>query len=211
MKNLVLNFIFIGILGYLGWDVYSFYNDVLSPYVQTQDEIVRLQSEVEKKSKKLQEAKNFYDTLEVKRNELRAMVEQLNSTKATIPEVFDQSEFVKTISAEAKKIGLTLTRIEEGTDAKKDYYVEKPFSLTFKGVYVQMIAFMERLSQLEKVIRVDEYTVKPRTPDSAKQKYVDIDGSMKIKGFYYLGTSEDEIWKKRESEKIVAPNLGVGK
>lgn len=206
MKNLVLNFIFLGILGYLAWDVYSFYNDVLSPYVQAQNEIVRLQSEVETKTKRLQEARNFYESLEKKRQELRGLVEMLGSMKATIPEVFDQSEFVRMLSAEAKKIGITLTRIEESPETKRDYFVEKPFMLSFKGVYIQLIAFMDRLSQLEKVIRVDEYTLKPRTADSAKQKYVDVEGTMKIKGFYYLGTAEDDMWKKREAEKLVAPD-----
>jgi Tfp pilus assembly protein PilO len=211
MRNLILNFIFLGILGYLGWDMYSFYNDVLSPYVQAQDEIIRIQSEIETKSKKLQDAKTFYETLEKKRQELRAMVEQLSSMKATIPEVFDQSEFVRLLSAEAKKIGINLTRIDEMPETKKEYYVEKPFTLSFKAVYVQMIAFMERLNQLEKIIRVDEYQARPRTADSSKQKYVDIDGTMRIKGFYYLGTAEDDIWKKRESDKLSAPNTGVGK
>jgi Tfp pilus assembly protein PilO len=96
----------------------------------------------------------------------------------------------------------------------KNYYTEYPFELNFQGVYVQVIAFLDRLSQAERIVRVDDFTIKPRATASRASKFTDLEGSVKIRSFVYRGTDEDMMASQGGSDKMApapaAPGSEVG-
>ncbi len=188
---------------YLGWDYYDFMEGSSSPLVMKKSELQAAQTETEAQKKKAQAAQEFFKTLDQKRNELRALSIQLDELKGTLSSDVDVPAFMKMVITEAKKVGITVLGIRPQAPTKKDYYEEQPFEMGFRGVYVQLLVFLERLAQVQSIVRVENFDMKPISAPQAK--YIELEGKVQIKAFKYLGTQADEIGKAMSQPKPGAP------
>jgi len=211
MKGL-LHLTFFVIVGYLGWDFYSFTTDPTSELGTHVAALAEKKNAIAVKEKKIAEAKTFYQNLEKKRDELRKLSTELATMKSTLTENNDVPAFMKLVLNEAKRVGLMVTSLSPLASQPKQYYIEQPFDLAFQGVYVQLIAFLDRLAQAERIVRIDDFTVKPRGNSVRGNKFVELEGSIKVRSFVYLGTTEDAVATSGGSDAIkTVPGPGVPK
>ena len=182
----------------LGWQFYEFTETPESPLRQAQTQIAKVTAENDKLKKKLKEAQEFYASLDRKRVEIREIAVKLNQMKSSLSEEVDVPGFVRQVMAEAKKVGLVVAGLKPEKQVKKEYYVEFPFTLTFRGVYVQLVVFLKRLSDMKRIVRIGDLAVKPAGSQTAK--YVDIDGQLQVLTYIYAGSQADEIAKKSQGK-----------
>ena len=176
---------------YIGYGYYSFMGAEDSPLTSKKKQVVAAKEENGRIKEKIKKANEFSKSLEAKKSEIQGLVQELNGMKATLSESFDVPEFMKMIITEAKKTGLVVLALKPTSQGKKEYYSESAFELSFKGAYVQLLVFLDRLAQAQKVIRTDHLVIKPK--GSPYARYVELEGTVQIKGFSYLGTKADEI------------------
>lgn len=210
MKGM-LNLIFIVLLGYFAWDYYSFAHDPASPLGTKQAEIEQKKADIATMEKKIAEAKTFYQNLERKREELRKLSTELATMKSTLTEDNDIPAFMKMTLSDAKRVGLMVTSLSPLPSVTKQFYVEQPFDLSFQGVYLQLIAFLDRLAQAERIVRVDDFTVKPRGTSARASKFVELEGTIKIRSYVYLGTQEDTVATSGGSDNVKAAGAAGAK
>jgi type IV pilus assembly protein PilO len=157
--------------------------------------------------KKLTEAEDFFKNFEALKARIRQLATELEESKAILSTQIDLANFVRMLSLEAKKIGLTLKGIRPEQEKKREYYVEVPFSVSLKGAYVQALVFFDRIAKLHQVIHVTDFSIKPS--GNVFTKYVELDGSVRLAAFKYLGSEADAIGSKPElSTKVDVNNLG---
>lgn len=190
--------ILIAAAAYLGWDYYSFTTDPSSALMQKQQQIVSVKQDTATAQAKLQKAQEFFRTLEGRRSELRQLAIQLEEAKASISEQLDVSSFIRMVVAEANKVGMTVLGIRPTESHSEEYYVEQSFELKFKGVFVQLVVFMDRLANLEKIIRVGAIHLKPIS--SADNEYVELDGSVQLNTYRYRGSKADDLTKAASAQ-----------
>lgn len=203
MKGM-LNILFILIAAYFGWDYYSFTTDPSSPLgvrVATREQ---KKIEIVETEKKVAEAREFYKNLEKKRDELRKLSTELATMKSTLTENNDVPAFMKLVLNEGKRVGLVVTSLSPLPSQKKQYYIEQPFDLNFQGVYVQLIAFLDRLAQAERIVRIDDFLVRPRGNSPRTGKFIDLEGTIKVRTYVYLGTTEDDVATSGGSDAMKA-------
>ncbi len=208
MKGMI-NLLFFALLAYLGWDFYSFTTDPTSELGAKQVALEQKRSDISEKEKKIAEAKTFYQNLERKRDELRKLSIELATMKSTLTENNDVPAFMKLVLSEAKHVGLAVTSLTPLQSLTQKYYIEQPFDLAFQGVYVQLIAFLDRLAQAERIVRVDDFTVKPRGSTARGSRFVELEGSIKVRSYVYLGTQEDSVATSGGSDAIKAQPNGT--
>ncbi|MGZ3687095.1 MAG: type 4a pilus biogenesis protein PilO [Bdellovibrionota bacterium] len=185
--------ILVAFLGYLAWDCYTFLNDAQSPLLQKQGQIESIKKENAGLQVKIRAANDFFHGLDAKRAELRALAVTLDEMKGTLSESLDIPSFVKMVVTEAAKVGLKVMSIKP-TDAKKsEYYIEQAFDLSFRAVYVQLVLFIERLSNVERIVRVDNFDI--HRTGSSISPYVELGGTIQIKTYRYLGSKADDVAK----------------
>jgi Tfp pilus assembly protein PilO len=201
----ILNLLFFVIAAYLGWDYYSFTTDPTSELGTRVTTLDQKTTEIATNEKKIAEAKTFYQNLERKRGELRGLSNELSTMKSTLTENNDIPAFMKLVLNEAKKVGLSVTSLSPLQSVAKQFYVEQPFDLNFQGVYVQLIAFLDRLAQAERIVRIDDFTVKPRGITPKGSKFVELEGVIKVRSYVYLGTPEDAVASSGGSDAVKAP------
>lgn len=182
-------------LAYCGWLAYDYYYDFQqnpeSPKNQKLAQIEVAKKQNETLRKRIREINEFFKNLEVKKQELRALAQELDGMKASLSESIDVPAFMNLITTEARKLGLTVARIRPAESHRRDYYGEQDFELNFRGVYVQLLVFLNRLAQSTKIMRVETYQMRPR--NSSRARFVELEGTIQIKAYYYVGSKEDKM------------------
>jgi Tfp pilus assembly protein PilO len=95
------------------------------------------------------------------------------------------------VTREATRVGLRVSSFQPAEERKQEYFTEKVFKLNFTGVYVQLMVFLERVSNLHQILRVDGFNIKPSGPQDIK--YIEIAGTLDILAYRYSGTAADSI------------------
>ena len=181
------------IAGYLGYDYYSFMTDASSPLIQKQQQVEGVKKQNADLENKLKQAEEFFRSLDQKRNDLRVLALQLDALKASLSEDLDIPAFIKMINTEANKTGLAVLGIKPGEFKRSEYYVEQAFEMDFRGVYLQLLVFLERLANLERIVRTENITMRPVSSQTAS--YVELEGKLQLKTYKYQGSKADELLK----------------
>jgi Tfp pilus assembly protein PilO len=107
------------------------------------------------------------------------------SEKSNIPEKIEM------VVEEAKRNGMQVVSIKPGETIEKEYYTEKHFSISFNAVFHQFIIFLERIGQFSEIIVIHELSV--HSSVSNYEKYVTLEGLLKVKTYIYRGSSADSV------------------
>ena len=183
--------VFIGFLAYVGYQYYEFTTAPDSKLQVAHSQIEAKERERVDYETKLKAAKEFYRTFEVKRVQLRDYTLQLQSLKSTLSDRVDVPLFMKSLVQEAEKVGLVVSALKPSGQVKRDYYMEQSFDLSFSGVYVQLLVFLDHLANLDKIVRVENFDI--RRKGSATAPYVELTGTVQVLTYSYLGTKADEV------------------
>ncbi len=176
------------------WNGWQFQQAEESPLIQMKHQVESKKDETAKLTEKVKQLTLFKATLDQKRAEVQNLAIELDGMKSSLSETVDVPGFMKTIVTEAKRVGLNVVGLKPASEVNKEYYVEHSFEFKFKGVYVQLMVFMDRLSQIQNIIRVDDFQIKPIA--SSLSKYVDLDGTVIIKTYHYQKSKADELPRK---------------
>ena len=133
--------LFIGFLAvsYLAYDYYDFLNSPESELGVKNAQLVAAKNNLELSKKKLAAAEEFFANLEAIRGRIRSLSQQLDSSKATLSHEVDLANFIRMVTLEAKKVGLTIKGIKPETEVKRDYYIEVPFNIQIKELMFKLL------------------------------------------------------------------------
>lgn len=192
---------------YLAFDLHSFSTSSDSPLNMKRGQVTAMEAANKTLEAKVQEAREFFNSLDITREQIRILATELSEMKNTLSDRINIPEFLKTVDTEAKKLGITVLGLRPLPEVKREFYIEQPYELKFKAVYVQILVFLDRLSNARTVVRVDDYQVKPAA--KPRGKYLEISGDLKLRTFTYAGSAEDEIAQKAKNVGQGAPAGGV--
>ena len=181
-------------VGWVGVDFYSFKTSDSSPLVAKRNELKSVETLIEAQSKKLEESKIFFQSLEAKRHEIRGLAQQLSEMKSGLNETIQIPAYLKTIVLEAKRSGLAVSAIQPGEAKREEFFGSQSFNMEFRGVYHQVLIFLDRIASLTEIIRVDDVDLKPLVAPAAQ--YIELEGKMKINVFQYIKSSADQVGQK---------------
>lgn len=187
----------IAYLGYITYDYYNFKVDPNSPLNQKKAEIVKIEEDVKKLNVRVRQVREFISSLDVKRRAIRELAQQLDATKSTLSETLDVPIFMKTVLTEAKRVGLTVVGLKPTDLSTKEYYIEQNFDFSFRGVFIQIFAFFNRLSNLEKIVRIDNFSLAPSSATASLAKFVEVGGKVQIRAYRYNGSKADALAKEK--------------
>ena len=189
-------------IAYLGYDYYWFTTNSDSPLTQKLAQIETIKKENLRLQAEVKKANEFYENLNNQKGQLRNFAARLDEMKATLSEDLDVPSFVKMVITEAKKVGVTVLSLRPTKTASEEFFAENAFELKFKAVYVQLIVFLERLGNIQKIVRVDNFSLHPVT-NTNNSRYVELEGVIEIKAYRYLASKADQIGRAEAS--VAAP------
>lgn len=182
---------------YCGWLTYDYYDWLNSPESELgmkKSSVESAKVELEQMKKKLATGEEFFKNLDAIRARIHTLTAQLDATKSVLSADIDIANFVRMVTLEAKKLGITIKGIKPEQDSKKEYYIEVPFTVGLKGAYVQLLVFFDRVAKFQQVIRISDFQMRPISGNT--KKYVELDGAVKLVSYKYLGSAADDVVKK---------------
>ena len=93
---------------------------------------------------------------------------------------------------ESKRIKLKVDRIEPANRTAKEFYIEQEFKLDTKGTFIQMVLFSQRVSQLQRILRIESFNLKTAAVPDPRISNL-LDGQFTIKAYQYAASKEDEM------------------
>jgi Tfp pilus assembly protein PilO len=178
-------------LGIVGFQTYNYVEGTDSPIAAKETEIHKEEDKLRDLEKKVKDSKEFIKNLETKRQTLRSLTQQLNDTRTTLSEDIDIPAFIKMVVTEAKKVGLTVNSIQPTQEKAQELYVAQSFDMSYRGVFVQLIVFLERLASLQKIIRTDEIEIHP-VSSPTQGRFAEIEGKLVLETYKYAGAKPEE-------------------
>jgi type IV pilus assembly protein PilO len=98
--------------------------------------------------------------------------QQLEIERRIVPDEKEVDNFMRMVSAEARKAGVEVRRYTSKPYANKEFYTEVPFEVELDGPYYSMLGFFDRLNKVERIINVNNLMVaSTRNPTAAKTKH----------------------------------------
>jgi type IV pilus assembly protein PilO len=99
--------------------------------------------------------------------QLASLKQQLEIERRIVPDEKEVDNFMRMISAEARKAGVEVRRYTARPYANKDFYTEVPFEVEFDGPYYSMLGFFDRVGKLERIVNVSNLLVASKNKPSA--------------------------------------------
>lgn len=192
LKRFPFILVFLAVVLFLGYQYYEFQYASDGQYEMHQIQLKKKKDEVAALKKKLEDGQKFLKNLEAKKDELRSQVKKLSEYQDMLSEGLDVPALIKMLLTETKKIQLRVDRIEPGRKVPKEYYLEQEFKMDVKGSYSQMILFAQRVSQLQKILRIEAFSFKPSNAATAKITN-QLDGQFSVRAYQYTPSKEDVI------------------
>ena len=155
LEKIPYGLVIAAVLGWTGWSYYKFTSGADSERAAKQAELDSVRKDTDAIESRIKAANEFYRSLDQKRIELRTLAQQLDEMRGNLTEQLDVAYLVKMIVTEATKVGLSVEGIKPTTSKTSEYYAEQTFQLSYRAVYVQLLVFIERLSTVERIVRIE--------------------------------------------------------
>jgi Tfp pilus assembly protein PilO len=179
-------------LGYLGYDYYVFNYSPEGDIEQHRSHVASAKSEVDSLNKKLDEGKKFLKTLDLKREEIQGQIKKLGEFQGALAEAPDVPVLLKLLDTEAKRAELKVDKIEPGRKDSREYYLEQEFKFEARGSFQNLLLFIHRISQLQRILRVEGYGFRI-AGTSISARSITLTANLSIRAFQYLISKEDKM------------------
>src|SRR5215469_13936990 len=137
------------------------------------DENAAAQQQLQAKMRENAELEAYRPKLADIERQLASLKQQLEIERKIVPDEKEVDNFMRMISAEARKAGVEVRRYTAHPYNSKDFYTEVPFEVEFDGPYYSMLGFFDRVGKLERIVNVSNLLVATtKKPSDAKAKKV---------------------------------------
>jgi type IV pilus assembly protein PilO len=181
-----------GFIGYLAYNVYEFEYSETGEIQKLQGQVKAADTELEGMRKKKKEGEAFLKSLDAKKEEIRDQAKKLSGYQGALSEAADIPNLIKVLLTEARKLEIRVDRMEPGKKNQKEFYLEQEFKLDVKGSFQQILMFMHRISQLQRILKVGNFNLK-KSSISLSSRSVTLDSSISVNAYQYTVSKEDAL------------------
>jgi type IV pilus assembly protein PilO len=186
-----------GFIGYLAYNVYEFEYSETGEIQKLQGQVKTVDAELDGMRKKKKEGEAFLKSLDAKKEEIRDQSKKLAGYQGALSEAADIPNLIKILLTEARKLEIRVDRMEPGKKTQKEFYLEQEFRLDVKGSFQQILMFMHRISQLQRILRVGNFNLK-KSSISLSSSSVTLESSISVNAYQYTVSKEDALSKEAD-------------
>jgi len=136
------------------------------------DENAAAQQKLQAKMRENAELEAYRPKLADIDRQLLNLKQQLDIERKIVPDEKEVDNFMRMVSAEARKAGIEIRRYTAKPVAARDFYTEVPFEVELDGPYYSVLGFFDRVGKLERIVNVNSLLVaSTRKTADAKAKH----------------------------------------
>jgi|SRR5271165_7111596 len=136
------------------------------------DQNAAVQTKLQAKLRENAELEAYRPKLADIERQLTNLKQQLEIEKRIVPDDKSVDDFMRMVSAEARKSGIEIRRYTSRPFSSRDFYTEVPLEVELDGPYYSMLGFFDRVGKLERIVNVSNLLVASTAkPSDAKAKH----------------------------------------
>ncbi len=197
-------------LGYLGFQYYTFSYSPEGEVELHRAAMASANSELEGLKKKLADGNKFMKSLDQKREEIRAQIVKLGEYQGALSEAPDVPVLLRLLDTEAKRADLKVDRIEPGKKDQREYYLDQEFKLEVRGTFQNLLLFVHRVSQLQRILRIEGVTLRIAST-SLSAKAITLSANLSVRAYQYTLSKEDKLQIAEIPKDMVGTDTGAKK
>ncbi len=157
-----------------------------------QEEVAGLQHDRDRK-------KQLAANLDEMRKQVADLGAELKRATAQLPNSKEIPDLLSNISSLGREAGLDILVFRQGEEQFQEFYAAVPVEVRVKGTYHQVGTFFDKVGRLDRIVNVDEITMKQPQVDGGT---VEIGTSCTATTFRFLDEAERaRLAKEREEKK----------
>ncbi|MGH7790371.1 MAG: type 4a pilus biogenesis protein PilO [Candidatus Binatia bacterium] len=134
------------------------------------------------------------------RQDLADLNAALKQAIAQLPDTKEIPDLLSGISAVARESGLEIQQFRQKPEVYQEFYAEVPVEILVRGTYWQVESFMQRVSDLTRIVNIDDIGIK--SPPLIENDPIKLQTSCAATTFRFLDEEERaRIAKEREKQK----------
>lgn len=185
--------IFVVYVAYLMYQLYDFSYAPGGRVENHKVQISGIQKEIAELKKKLEDGQRFMKTVEAKREDLNAQIRKLGEYQGALGDALDIPSVIKLLLLESKKIDIRVDKVEPARRNQKEFYMEQEFKVEMKGTFQQFLLFAQRISQLQRILKIETYTLKPAQTNANGRPSRSLLAQFSVRAYQYTISKEDKI------------------
>lgn len=187
MKDLVnklISNLHIFILLYGLWGGYVIYEE----HTVALEEIVNsgsgLDSEIANIQKKIKEIQEFTRKSDEYKVRVEEVAKNIESVQKQLPSDTNDSQILSFFQTEINSLNLKDANIAPGKEEKSVYFISKEYTLKAKGTYLQLLIFLERIANADRIYNIKTLKIK-RNTENQKGRFQVVDSEGIIQAYRY--------------------------
>lgn len=196
LQRIPFLFFFLVYAIYLGYQFYDFSFDRGGETEMHKANMIVQQGELQDLKGKLVEGKRFLESIDEKKRSIQAQVKKLEEYHGSMSENLDVPAMIKMMVTEGKRSGLKVDKIEPGKRTVKEFYLEQEFKVDVHGSYASTLQYFQRISQIQKILRVEGFNIKPQAIITPLRNTI-LESQLSIRSYQYLIGKEDKIGREQ--------------
>lgn len=157
------------------------------------EEINKLQGQLAKVEKQLDEAKKNAAQLNEWRNKMQQKQAEFNQVMRALPEKEEIPSLLAGISAAGKDAGLEFLLFQPKGENRKDFYAEIPVAINVKGSYHDVAVFFDKVANLPRIVNIRNISM---APDRGKESGGDLTTNCQAVTYKFIEESAKDKGKK---------------
>jgi Tfp pilus assembly protein PilO len=147
------------IMLYSAYGLYVAYDEHSIAMAQLQDQKPALLSQIEDYQKKLEKIKEFTANIEATKEQVKQVFTNIEKVQKQLPSEINDIEILDFLTREGR--GLNMPDFEPNPlqEQPLGFYVSKPYKITGRGTFLQMVIFLERLNSAERLYNVQSLKI----------------------------------------------------
>ncbi len=115
--------------------------------------------------------RDFEPKLKQLERDLAIQEQQLEREKKVVPDDKDADQFIRLLHDTAASAGIEIRRYTAMPTTNHEFYSDVPFAIDIDGPYYSVLNFFQRVSELERIVNIDNLQVAgPKNTSAAKVK-----------------------------------------
>ena len=128
-------------------------------WMPMQDEIARVERNVETQQRILARNLKLAKDLPRKRKEYAKLKKQLRVALNMLPKKSQIPDLLEGVTRAGKNAGLEFTVFQPLAEVRKQFYAEVPVNLAVTGTYRQLLSFLKRVGEMPRIVDVKNLTL----------------------------------------------------
>lgn len=130
-------------------------------YSPTQDTIEKIENNIDNIERQIRTAERKEIQLPQIKEEIARKLATLEELKQVLPEKNEVSQIIKKIQSIISGARLKIGKFAKQKEARKEIYIEIPYSISLRGTYHNLGVFFDQLSRLTKIFTVNQLNISP--------------------------------------------------